>query len=119
MCAQEFMICLLNLQMERAYTYCTPESRPWLRQRMSLFSEEDIKSMESNEVDCTVEANTYKGGSPDDSLAYVLCTAYNVMIADTLESEGTIRDKALFIVPMVKRDDRWRVKMEGPLRNER
>lgn len=117
-CAQDFAVKVLNLQLNDAYEFCTSESKVWLSFWASSVTAEDMKLMEEHPRDCKVVVDKVNHVKGVDSLFYVTCTAYDVLITDSIGMNGRIADEASFVIPVVKRGEGWRVKMEGPLRSE-
>lgn len=112
-----FALNYFNLDIPSSVKFCTPESGKWLRFHASNVSEKDFAVLRQ----CP-EPASYKIEDVDmlcDTSAVVTCSVSGFLETNGIEEAGTMTDNGLFRIPVVKRQGRWLVKMEGLLRNEK
>ena len=116
--AKKFAENYFNLHFEEAYETCTPDSRKWIAFRASNITERDLEAVRNATEEAYVSSVSCELTS--DSTTLARCTVHEALTADSLEQrEGRILEKAEYTIPLVKQGRRWRVRMEGPLRNAR
>ncbi len=114
--AKDFAENYFNLRFEKAYETCTDDSRKWIAFRASNITERDLEAVRNAPEEAYVSSVNCKLTS--DSTAIARCTVHEALAADSLEQRtGRILEKAEYAIPLVKQGRRWRVRMEGPLRN--
>ncbi len=106
-----------NYNLKEAMPFCTPESEKWIRYKASNIFQEDIDVLRNQDEGATHKTDdiTYV----NDTSAIVKCHVYNVMKTDTIGKPGRISEHEIYNINLVKRDDKWLVKMEGPLQSEK
>ncbi len=104
-------------QFDEAYSYCTPESKTWIAWKASNINADDLKSFNRAGVLPEIEIGAFRQEAMNDSCASVYCTVYNELASDSLERSGTVISKRVYLLPLVKRNGEWLVKMAGPLRS--
>lgn len=117
--AREFAECYFNFRFDEAYRCCTPESRAWIALKASNVNAKDVEAANRNGRETRVEIGDFRRDKDSDSCATVRCTAYGVLLSDSLERAGAVSERAVFVVPLVRRAGQWLVKMEAPLRSAR
>lgn len=115
--ADNFAGCYFNYELEATKDYCTPESVVWLSFLASNINQEDIDIINEQDKPATVETKDVEMTS--DTTAVAICEVRNFLKLDTLGRPGEIASKALYPIPLVKRDGRWLVRMEGLLQSEK
>lgn len=108
-----------NFRFNEAYLCCTPESRPWLVWKASSLTAGDMKAASRAAEAAHAETSDFRRRQTNDSCATVRCVVSNVLEADSLEAEGRVLSEAVYVLPLVKRDGHWLIKMEAPLRSEK
>lgn len=116
-CVTGFTEAYFNFGLNEAAEYCTPESRKYLSFLASNIREEDLEELNKQEVTTSFEIEDVSLGA-NDSVAYAIITVENYMDVEKIEEVGRMVDKGKFRLKTVRRDSKWYVKMEGPLRNE-
>jgi hypothetical protein len=105
-----------NYNFQEAQQYVTPESEQWLRFAASNVTQQDIDALNNNEG-ATVSIDGYYPGT--DSTGIVYLNVENYLQMDSIGKVGTRRQHGSFQMMLVKRDGKWKVRMEGLPRNER
>lgn len=106
-----------NFDFHAALEYSTPESRKWICYVASNVSEADLEVMRSYGHDATV--NVERVEVIGDTAAVVKLSVGGFLCMDSIGRPGHIVDEAIFSLPMVRRGDRWLVRMAGPLQSEK
>lgn len=106
-----------SLDFHAALDRSTPESRKWISYAASNVSEEDLSVLRSYGQTAKVDVSGIDLKS--DTTAVVTLSVSGFLSTDSIGRPGHIVDKAVFRLPMVCREGRWLVRMEGPLRSER
>ena len=113
--AESFSAAFFNMDFERAASFCVPESYAWIRFKASNITGRDLEVY--NREQCTAEAELDDLTFPNDTTATAICNLSHVLLTDSLERQATMAQEKSFIIPMVKRNGQWLVKMEGPLQS--
>lgn len=106
-----------NFDFHAASDHSTPEGRKWIGYVASNVSEADLIVLRSYGHAAEVEVNAID--TQNDSTVIVTLSVSDFMSMDSIGRPGHIVDEAVFRLPMVRRQDRWLVRMEGPLRSEK
>lgn len=106
-----------NFDFRAALEHSTPESRKWISYIASNVSEEDLGILRSYGHAAVADVNSID--ILGDTTAVVTLSVNGFLSIDNIGRPGHIVDKAVFRLPMVRREGRWLVRMEGPLRSER
>ena len=105
-----------NLRFDEAFARCTPDSRKWIAFRASNITERDLETLRAAGEDAYV--GSARCERMDDSTAVVRCVVCEALAPDSLEQrKGRIASRATYLIPLQKTGKKWRVRMEGPLRN--
>jgi len=114
--ATSFGKAYFSWHLRDALPLTTPESHEWISFAASQLRDTDIAVIKHagdviTEIDeCVVE---------NDTLASVRLRVQNFCQADTLGKPVRRIDEAYFRFPLVKREDKWLVRMVSPLRSEK
>lgn len=108
--AEEWGEAYFNDDFVEAGQYATPESERWLRFAASNATEEDLKLLNANKA--TVEADE-QVTEANDTMRVVTLHVDNYLESSALGSPAKQAKGGLFVVNVVKSNDRWLVKMEG------
>ena len=115
-CAQDFAYAYFNMNFDQADACCTQESRKWLSFRASNITERDIEA--HNTQSGVVQTGIDNIRWQNDSTVLACCLTENAVAADSLEEkQGHIAQRRKWWIPLVKRNGKWRVKMEAPLQS--
>lgn len=113
--AEGFSEAFFNMDFDRAASYCAPESYVWIRFKASNITEKDLEVY--NRKQRMAESELKDLTFPNDTTATAVCNMSHVLLTDSLERQATMAQEKSFVIPMVKRDGEWLVKMEGPLQS--
>lgn len=110
-----FASAFFNFDFERAASFCAPESYPWIRFKASNITEKDLEvyNNDGQMAEADLEDITFK----NDTTAVATCNMSHVLLTDSLERQGIMAQEKTFVIPLVKRNGKWVVKMEGPLQS--
>ncbi len=111
------MSCYFNLDFVGAVPFCTIESKKWLSFISSNISQADVDIIRTQQVGATHEIGEIEHIC--DTFVVANCSVFNFLRVDTLGISGCITEQAVFRIPVVKRNGKWLVKMEGLLQSER
>ncbi len=114
--SDNFALNYFNFDFISAQKHCTPESYKWLSFIASNIQQEDIDIINSQENKASVETKHVE--FINDTTATASCRVSNFLKLDTLGQTGQITETAEFNICIIKRNNRWLVKMEDLLRNE-
>lgn len=106
-----------NLDIPSSVKFCTEESGKWLRFYASNIRQEDLDIMakQNEKASFDIEDVVFL----NDTSSMVVCNIFNYPDIESLEAPPVIIEHGVCRIPLVKRDSRWKVKMEGLLRSER
>lgn len=108
--ARDWADAYFNCDYKDALNYVTPESEKYLRFAASNTTEHDLELLRERPAEIAVlddftEAN--------DTLRVVTLQVRNVLSADIMAKEPQLIESGTFLVTVVRRDGKWRVRMEG------
>ncbi len=104
-----------NCDFHEAAEYATPESGKWLRFAASNTTEQDLQTIEGK---ATATADDYFTVA-NDTLRVVTLHVSNFLKPSAVGSQAQLQEEGTFLVTVVKRDGRWKVRMEGLPRSEK
>lgn len=113
----EFAEYYFNFDLNGTIKTCTPESKKWLSFLASNIRQEDIDILKAQK-----EGSWHETGDiifTSDSTVNVECKVFNFLKIDTLGRAGSMTEHATYKIPLVKRNGKWKVKMEAPLQSEK
>lgn len=110
--AEKFTKSLYNYDFESAFSYCTESSRKWIMFYASNVTEEALKMKNDNILS---EVETKSVSYTNDSTALVNCFITNKISLSSSDNVSLTNEQVT--VMMVKRENKWLVKMEGPLQS--
>jgi len=101
---------------EEALDYMTPESEKWIRFAASNITEKDVAFINEHNKGANMEIIDRYMMTGDTA-----CSA-RIRVSDFVQlgfvgQENKVIDQAEYQITLVKRDDKWKVKMEGPLQS--
>ena len=114
---QEWAEAYFTFKYEDALEYMTPESEKWIRFAATNITEKDIDFINGQNnvvkvdiLDCQISADT-------------TCIS-RIRVSDFVQlgfvgQESKVVDQAEFQIPLVQRDGKWLVRMEGQLQSGR
>lgn len=110
-----FASAFFNFDFEQAASFCAPESYPWIRFKASNITEKDLEVYNNDRrmAEADLEDLTFE----NDTTAVAICNMSHVLLTDSLERQGIMAQEKAFVIPLVKRNGKWVVKMEGPLQS--
>jgi len=106
-----------NYDFERAAKYATPESRKWLAFAASNVYQADVDLLREQEQGASVSVDDYQATS--DTSCVVSLEVDNFLLRDSIGKAGHIVSGCRFSIPLVRREGRLMVKMEGLPRSEK
>lgn len=112
----DFATAYFNYDLVNAAKYVTPESMKWLQFLGTNITQDDLDLLNQTD-EAYVERIDHL--SVDDTLRTAIVTVNNYFIIDSIEGKGHLVDSQGFQVMLVKRDNKWLVKMEGLPQSER
>jgi|SRR5574344_189205 hypothetical protein len=113
-----FATSYFNYDFHGALSHCTPESRKWIVYAASNIHDADIDVLRNAKEGASVEIKDYVFDD-NDSTGYALVTVNNYMRMDTIGKACQLISKSDFRLPIVMRNNKWTIKMEGLPRSER
>lgn len=116
--ADSFAVAYFNWQFVRAVKYATPESRQWLSYLASQVSQEDVDSLRNMEQGAECEISHINTNN-NDSMATVVVNVRNFMDMDSIGKGPHLVEQARFKLPLVYRNDKWKVDLKSILRHEK
>lgn len=115
--ASSFAYNYFSVNIVEARKYVTSDSETWLRLFASNIVSDDINMINNSEDGVSVEITDVKYLS--DTTAIVRCKVNNYLNNEDLCSRHYIADEGNFSLHLVKANNKWLVRMEGLLQNER
>ena len=112
---QAFAEAYFNYDFQRAAELVTPESMKWLRFAASNITEQQLQLLQQHEVKVEADMSDYV----NDTMQVVTLKVNNYLAPTPLGGEPTIKEQGTFRITLVKRDNKWKVRMEGLPRNEK
>lgn len=114
--ATKFAENYFNLRFDKAYEYCTKDSRTWIAFRASNITERDLEAVRQAKEEAYVASADCK--QMNDSTALVRLVICEALAPDSLEQQkGRIAPEMTILIPLKKEEREWRIRMEGPLQN--
>src|SRR5574344_1506204 len=107
-----------NYEFPKAAKYCTPESERWLRYASSNVHQADVEVLRNAEEGASIKVDDIIYND-DDSTGYACITVNNYLRIDTIGKAGRMIDEGKFKLPMILRNNKWTVRMEGLPRSEK
>ena len=104
-----------NCDFHEAANYATPESDKWLRFAASNTTEQDLQTLEGK---ATATADDYFTVA-NDTLRIVTLHVKNFLKPVAVGSPAQIQEEGTFLITVVKRDGKWKVRMEGLPQSEK
>lgn len=115
--ADDFATSYFNYDFKKSRKYCTEESDKWIRFAASNVDKKDIETLRAQ-----AEGASHSIGEIiviNDTSATACITVHNVLVIDTIGVPGHIENNAEYVIPLVNRNGKWLVKMEGLPQNEK
>lgn len=115
--AEEFAVCFFSFDLEKARGLSVPESDKWLRFYADNVTDGEVKDFieEGEGVSCkAVDTRVLT-----DTSAVVCCEVSGFLDNTSFDVAPRISDSGVFEFNLVKRGNRWLVKMEGLPQNGR
>lgn len=110
--AKAFGEAYFNYDFTTAATLATPESGRWLRFAASNVYEADVKVLRGMDEGAKVDVDDVVYCS-DDTTAVATLSVSGAMVRDTIGVAGHVdKDKRTYTFRLVKRGERWLVRME-------
>ena len=113
--ACEFAEAYFNYDFIKARRFVTPESEKWLRFAASNVTQEDVALM--NATSRTVSIAATDCYHQNDSTVCVMATVYNAVMKDSIGQPAHVAEAAKFTLTLVRRGDKYQVRMECPIRS--
>lgn len=111
----DFANAYFNYDLKTALEHCTPESKKWIEFFASNVHETDLDQIRRLDEGTKVEVTGYDFDDNDSTgTATVVVTNYLQL---GIGEPSEIVDKAIFKLPLVLRNGKWTIKMEGLPRN--
>ncbi|MGI6242594.1 MAG: hypothetical protein ACOYJK_03525 [Prevotella sp.] len=116
--ARAFSDSYFNWQYFNSINYCTSDSKLWLSYMASQVDEQDVNALRARKENASVEVEDVEL-LRGDSTAMVKVKVRNYLNMDTIGIKDRVVDKAVFIIPMRRDGDAWKVHLTAPLRAAR
>ena len=104
-----------NCDYHEAATYATTESDKWLRFAASNTTEQDLQTIQGK-ASVTADDNFTVA---NDTLRIVTLNVKNFLKTVAIGAPAQLQEEGTFLVTVVKRDGKWKVRMEGLPRSEK
>lgn len=104
-----------NWDFPEAANYVTTESERWLRYAASNVTEADLEQLRQLDAAITIEAVDMG----NDTSATATIRVADFLRQDSIGRAGSRMAEGLFHILLVKRDNKWKVRMEGLPQSER
>lgn len=114
--AVEWGEAFFNCNYHAAEELSTPESRHWLQFAASNTTQQDLELLKQHAAE--VEATDFFPVA-NDTMRVIELVVRNSVKPTVAGEEPSQIDKALFHITVVKRNDRWQVRMVGLPQNEK
>jgi hypothetical protein len=115
-CVDSFSVYYFNYHLNDAARFATDDSRKWIELMASNVTEQDVELLKSQGQDAEVEIVSK---DMEDSVATVSICVKHYLRKDTIGQVGRITDDDTYVLRAVAQNDKWKIRMEGPLRSER
>ena len=113
--AHDWAEAYFNNDFHEAERLSTPESGRWLRFAASNTTQEELDALPRGGATVVVK----EFNQANDTLGVATIEVSNYVRPTAIGSKPEVADKGLFLIPMVKRNGKWLVRMEGLPRSER
>lgn len=114
--AEKFAYNYFNYQLEECKDYCTKESEKWISFVASNMDENDVRTLKDDLIITQCIINTPE--IYNDTTAFVTCEIDNFYNKDFITG-NTKREKLQAKLKLVKKNNKWKVRMEGLPQNEK
>lgn len=104
-----------NCDFHEAASYATAESERWLRFAASNTTEQDLQTVKGG---ATADADDYFTAA-NDTLRVVTLHVRDFLKPVAVGEPAQLQEEGTFLVTVVKRDGKWKVRMEGLPRSEK
>ena len=104
-----------NCDFHEAASYATAESERWLRFAASNTTEQDLQTVKGG---ATADADDYFTVA-NDTLRVVTLHVRDFLKPVAVGEPAQLQEDGTFLVTVVKRDGKWKVRMEGLPRSEK
>lgn len=104
-----------NCDFHEAASYATAESERWLRFAASNTTEQDLQTVKGG---ATADADDYFTVA-NDTLRVVTLHVRDFLKPVAVGEPAQLQEEGTFLVTVVKRDGKWKVRMEGLPRSEK
>ena len=104
-----------NCDFHEAASYATAESERWLRFAASNTTEQDLQTVKGG---ATADADDYFTVA-NDTLRVVTLHVRDFLKPVAVGEPAQLQEEGTFLVIVVKRDGKWKVRMEGLPRSEK
>ena len=104
-----------NCDFHEAANYTTAESDKWLRFAATNTTEEDLQVIQGK---ATATADEYFTKA-NDTLRVVTLHVRNFLKPVVIGATAQLQEEGTFLVTVVKRDSKWKVRMEGLPQSEK
>lgn len=115
--AESFAKDYFNYNLKEAQLFCTPESERWIRFAASNIYEADVERLRGMDSGADVELIGVDYTS--DTTAVAVLRVDGALVRDTIGSAGHVVDKSEYRLTLVKRGERWLVRMASLPRSEK
>ena len=113
--ATEWADAYFNCDFRDAANYTTAESDKWLRFAASNTTEQDLQVIQGKATSSADEYFT----EANDTLRIVTLHVRNFLKPVALGAAPQLQEEGTFLVTVVKRDGKWKVRMEGLPQSEK
>ncbi len=103
---------------EEALDYMTPESEKWIRFAASNINEKDVSFINEHNKGAKIEIID-RQMMPGDTTCSARIRISDFVLLGFVGQENKVIDEAEYQITLVKRDGKWKVRMEGPLQSGR
>lgn len=116
--AQNFCNAFLNLDFLEADKYCTTDSHIWIENYASVLDQRDADSIRKFKYKPEF---TLTDLCISDSVGTVKCKVVHPIVFDSIGIPACQSEETYHYTLLLKKesDEKWLIKMEGPLRNEK
>ncbi len=114
--AQDFAEAYFNYDYQRASELTVPESVQWLQFAASNVTQQDLDMINGAEAAVVSISDLMR---QDDSTVVVTVDVADALIKDTIGVRPHVVDEARYRLMLVRRDDRYLIKMAGLPQSER
>ncbi|MDD7258427.1 MAG: hypothetical protein PUH24_09220 [Prevotellaceae bacterium] len=109
--ADSFAANYFSYDFSGALRFCTEESAKWLHYAASNVTQEDIDVLKGLEAKADITIGSIY--ILDDSTAAIEMAVSHFLEMDSIGKAGKMVDEATFSINAVKRNGKWKIRMEG------